>query len=277
MATRWVSVNSLVTPDYEARIDPFDHAVLTGDGVFETLRIYGQTAFAITRHLARLRYSAAAMNLEVPDDETLRSTIAEVIEANGIEHGRLRITLTGGPGPLGSARGAAGPTVIVAAEAMKPWPPTTNVVTVPWPRNERGALAGVKSTSYGENVIAWNYAAQRDAGEAVFANTVGNLCEGTGSNVFLALDGELITPPTTSGCLAGVTRDLIIELTGATERDCSLEQLALADEAFLTSTTREVQPIAEVDGTKLPAAPGPLATAAQAAFTRLLQTTLDPT
>ena len=97
---------------------------------------------------------------------------------------------------------------------MAPWPAVTEVVVVPWPRNEHGALVGLKTVSYGENVVALAFAADRGAGEALFGNLAGNLCEGTGTNVFVGLAGRLVTPPLSSGCLPGVTRDLLLEQRG---------------------------------------------------------------
>src|SRR5205823_5951285 len=176
----------------------------------------------------------------------------------------------------GSDRGTASPTVLVAATSMHPWPPTSDVVVVPWPRNERGGLAGLKTISYGENVVALAWAHERGAAEALFPNTVGNLCEGTGTNVFAVLDGRLVTPPLSSGCLAGVTRALVLETTSTVEEDIPLDRLATATEAFLTSTTRDIQPIRTVDGNPLPAAPGPHTIEAMAAFTALSERDLDP-
>ena len=121
------------------------------------------------------------------------------------------------------------------------------------------------------------FAEERGASEAIFANTRGNLCEGAGSNVFCVIDGTLVTPPATSGCLLGVTRGLLLELCDdCTERDFPVDALAQADEAFLSSTTREVQPIAQVDGTALPAAPGLVATRLLASYQALVARDLDP-
>ncbi len=260
-----------------ARVSPFDHGLLTGDGVFETLRIYEGRPFAARRHLERLALSAGAMGLACPDHTMLRRAMGEVVAANGLRSGRMRITVTGGPSPLGSGRGDAGPTVIVAAGPMTEWPDATAVVTVPWPRNERAALAGVKTISYGENVVALAYAHERGAGEAIFANLVGNLCEGTGTNVFVAVGGRLVTPPLSAGCLAGVTRDLLLELLDVVEDDLPLSALAAADEAFLSSSTREVQPISSVDGRLLPGGGrGGFASSARARFTELVRRDIDP-
>lgn len=275
MSTVWID-GSLV-PAAEARVSPFDHALLTGDGVFETMRVYRGTPFALRRHLDRLARSAEGMRLTLPDRSVFVHAIAQVIEANlGDGDGRLRLTVTGGVAPLGSDRGDAGPSVVIAASPLAPWPPTAAVAVCPWPRNERSAIAGLKTVSYAENVVALAWAKERGAGEAIFANTVGNLCEGTGSNVFLVLGGRLLTPPCSSGALAGVTRDLVLALTGAAEEDVPVERLADAEEAFLTSSTREIQPIASVDGRALPAAPGPVTTAAAAAFRALVTSDLDP-
>jgi branched-chain amino acid aminotransferase len=260
----------------EACVSPFDHGLMTGDGIFETLKVYAGRPFAVRRHLERLQRSAAGLALPLRPADELRSAIGEVIAANGVSDGRVRLTVTGGPSPLGSERGKAGPMTLIAATAMKPWPATTDVVMVPWPRNERGALAGLKTISYGENVVALAYARERGAGEAIFGNIAGNLCEGTGTNMFVGVGGRLITPPLSSGCLAGVTRDLLLEITGAVEEDIALDRLSDVDEAFVSSSTREVQPVAHIDGRALSAAPGPLTAAAADAFAALVAREIDP-
>ena len=276
-----VWVNGALTREEDARISPFDHGILTGDGVFETLRVYGGQPFCWRRHVDRLRHSAGGMELAVPDGEVLREAAGAVLDANGLTEARLRITVTGGPAPLGSDRGDAPPTVIVAAMEPAPRPQSVAVATVPWPRNERGALAGLKTISYGENVRALASAAAAGASEAIFPNTTGALCEGTGTNVFLVRAGRLITPPGSAGCLLGVTRALVLDLAAglgidAAEEDVPLSALADADEAFLTSSTREVQAISAVDGRPLPSAPGPVTARLAEAFTALVAENLDP-
>ncbi len=152
---------------------------------------------------------------------------------------------------------------------------------MPWVRNERGATAGLKTISYAENVRALAFAQERGAGEAIFANTRDELCEATGSNVFVVRDGELRTPPTSAGCLLGVTRALVLELGNELGIECreiamGIHELGDADEAFLTSTVREVQPITHVDGRALPNAPGPVTTRLAKAFSALVARDLDP-
>ncbi|MEV0804702.1 aminotransferase class IV [Kribbella sp. NPDC050281] len=244
--------------DDEATVSPLDHGLTTGDGVFETMKIENGRPFAVTRHLDRLVRSAVGLGLPEPDVARIEVGIETVVQADpGIPFGRLRITYTGGVSPLSSERGTSGPTILVATQAVKRPGPTSAIVTVPWVRNERSAVAGLKTTSYAENVRALAYAKERGGSEAIFANTIGNLCEGTGSNIFCVYDGELVTPTLDSGALAGVTRALVLEWFGATERDVPMERLFEADEVFLTSTTRDVQAIQRVDDRDLPA-PGPI-------------------
>ncbi|MGW3406439.1 aminotransferase class IV, partial [Streptomyces zhihengii] len=165
---------------------------------------------------------------------------------------------------------------VVALGGTTRRPDTTAVITVPWTRNERGALTGLKTTSYAENVVALARAHDNGASEALFANTVGRLCEGTGSNVFVVVDGELHTPPVSSGCLAGITRALTVEWTGARETDLPLDVLDRAEEIFLTSTLRDVQAVVRVDGRPLPAEPGPVTAKAMRVFAERSAADPDP-
>lgn len=269
-----------VTDAHGASIPAFDHGITVGDGVFETVKVVRGRPFAARRHLERLAASAAGLGLPAPDADTVRDAMRAVIKANGLEEVTgpvLRVTYTAGPGPLGSGRPHdLEPTLIVAAAGTRPWAPTSSVLIVEWVRNERGALSGLKTTSYGENVVALAAAHHAGADEAIFANTRGDLCEGTGTNVFVAVGGRLLTPPLSSGCLAGVTRSLVLDTGLAEEADLPLDALREAEEAFLTSTTRDVHPIAIVDGQRLPATPGPLTAAAAAAFAELAANDLDP-
>jgi len=279
--TRTVWINGALCGEDDARLSPFDHGLLTGDGVFETVRVTSGTPFAWSRHYERLGASAGGLGLAVLDGSVLRDAVDAVLGANGITEGRVRITITGGPAPLGSDRGTEGATTLVAASPPNAVAPDIDVVIAPWPRNERGALAGLKTISYGENVKILADARRRGAGEAILANTAGNLCEGTGTNVFLVADGTLTTPPLTAGCLAGVTRGLVLEVAATigqalTETDVPVAALGGAEEAFLTSTTRRIQPIRRVDGRGLTHCPGPVTAALTAAFLELESRTLDP-
>lgn len=231
-----------------------DHGLTVGDGVFEAIKVIDGLPFALSLHLQRLRRSADGLGLGPIDEAAIRQGIKEVL-ADPLPLGRLRVTITGGPAPMGSGRGHGPNTTIVVADGIAPSPDSSRAITVKWPRNERGALAGLKTTSYAENVVALAKADAAGATEAIFPNTAGNLCEGTGSNVFYVVDGELRTPSLASGCLAGVTRGLIIEWYGAAEIDDPIEVLGTASEIFLASTIRDAQAVVRLDDTGLPHGP----------------------
>jgi branched-chain amino acid aminotransferase len=240
-----------------------DHGVTVGDGAFETCKIVRGEAFALTRHLRRLGRTLSGLGLPAVDEHRVRDGVAAVLAAGDpIDFGRVRITVTGGAGPLGSDRHESPATIIVAATPSALHAPSAAVVTVPWVRNERAATAGLKTTSYAENVIAVTHARSRGAEEALLANTRGELCEGTASNVFVVTDGVLRTPPLDSGCLAGITRELAIEWCRAAGLDVVEEALPFdvlqsADEVIITNSSRDEQGVHLVDERRLPA-PGPV-------------------
>lgn len=267
-----------------ARVDALDHGMTVGDGVFETCKVVDGVPFALTRHLRRLARSAAGLGLSPPEESMVRSAVDAVLAAHhdtdgALGFGRLRITFTAGPGPLGSDRGPDRQTLMVAASGAAPWPAVARATTVPWTRNERSATAGLKTTSYAENVVALNRAHGRGGTEALLANTRGELCEGTGSNVLVVVDGVLLTPPLTSGCLAGITRELLLEW--AAEEGLPVKEeilpfgvLETCQEVLLTSSTRDVQPLSGVDSRDLTA--GPVGQAAARLFTRRASLDVDP-
>lgn len=253
----------------ERVVSPVDHGLTVGDGVFETCGVADGTAFALSRHLQRLRASARGLGLEDPDEELVRGAVAEVLAA-APRAGRLRITVTAGLGPLGSGRTPGEPqTVVVVAGPPGPVPPPApaRVVRVPWVRNERSPVAGLKTTSYAENVVALARAVEQGADEALLANTVGELCEGTGSNVFVQVGEELLTPPLTTGCLAGITRALVLEWSadaGLPVREATpgelpwsaLEDvLARGSGLALTGSVRTTVPVVALDGVPLQVTP----------------------
>jgi len=264
-----------------------DHGLTVGDGVFETCAVHAGRAFALTRHLRRLARSAAGLGLAAPDEGVVRDAVSAVLAA-APDSGRLRITCTGGPGPLGSHRdvtdGQRGTLVVLAGPAHRS--ATSRAVRVPWVRNERSAVAGLKTTSYAENVVALAEAHRRGADEAVLANTVGDLCEGTGSNVVVERDGELVTPALASGCLAGITRELLLEwgaAAGLPVREARPGELpyAVLDDVLagrahlaLTGSIRNVTPVVSLDERDV--AVGELARAAAELFEARLADDLDP-
>lgn len=245
----------------EPVISALDHGVTVGDGVFETCGVVRGEAFALRRHLERLTRSALGIGLDEPDLDAIRSGV-EAVLAERSDLGRLRITVTAGQGPLGSDRTPGPQTLLVIAAPAAPSTPV-RAVRVPWVRNERSPLAGLKTTSYGENVVALARAKQRGADEALLANTAGDLCEGTATNVFVELDGEVLTPPLSSGCLGGITRELVLEWSleaGLPVREARpgelpyavLDRVAAGEGSLaLTGSVRTMSPVVALDGTTL--------------------------
>jgi len=273
-----VYINGSLVEERDASISVFDHGLVVGDGVFETILLHRGHPFALRRHLDRLARSAAGLGIASPPREVVEEAVRTTVEDSGQASGRIRVTLTAGIGPLGSGRFAETPTLVVAIGDLGEIHAVGAVATMPFRRNEFSALTGLKTTSYAENALALAKAEELDADEAIFANTAGMLCEGTGSNVFVVLDGEVLTPPLASGCLAGITRDLVLEAGIGREADVSIADFNAdrLDEAFLTSTLRGVQPIGAIDGAAMQKAPGPVSTKAAELYNSLLDANTEP-
>jgi len=285
--------------DQGPAVAALDHGVTVGDGVFETAKIVDGQVFARTRHHDRMDRSLAGLSLPPLDRARVEEGIAAVLADGPIAFGRLRYTVTAGPGPLGSDRTDGPMTYIVTAGEQVSPEPSTTVAVVPWTRNDRAATVGLKTTSYAENVVALAAAKALGASEAIFANTAGMLCEGTGSNIFVVRDGVVLTPALPTGPLAGITRALTIEWCReegleVREEEVPLSALTECDEAFITSSTRDVQAIsairvvagvetlagpldaAAVADRDLGQAPGPVTACAAEIFARLGRERLDP-
>jgi len=269
----WVNGQLYADPE-QARVGVTDHGLVVGDGVFEALKVTAAGPFALQRHLDRLNRSSVAMGLPAPDHGLIRDAVGQLLEGQSIELAKIRITYTGGRGPLGSQAAYGPQTLVVALDDAQPAADVARVVTAPWSRNEHGALAGVKSTSYAENVRVLAYAAERGASEGLLLNTAGNVCEGTGSNVFCVFGGTVVTPPLSAGALAGITRDLVLEWCEVEERDLTLAEALAADEVFLTSSIRDVQPVERWDDTTF--GPSPVSSRIARTFADRSGADLDP-
>jgi branched-chain amino acid aminotransferase len=274
----WLNGRLLESPA-EPAISALDHGMIVGDGVFETIQVRDNQPFALTRHLDRLVRSATGLGIGQPDVAAIREGVASTMQGQDIAFGRIRVTVTSGPGPLGSPRGDSGLTHVVITEPSTRPPDVAAIVTVPWPRNERGALVGLKTTSYAENALMIEHAHAHGASEAVMPNTAGMLCEGTGSNIMYVVGDRLITPTLAAGPLAGITRGLVLEWCAGeidvVEEDAPIDVLRTADEIILVGTTRDVQAISRVDDRELPA-PGPITRQAQAIWAREAAQQMDP-
>ncbi|WP_278234564.1 aminotransferase class IV [Isoptericola sp. AK164] len=273
----------------EAALSAVDHGITVGDGVFETCTVFDGQVFALTRHLERLRRSATGLGLEAPDEQKVREGVAavldEAVRLDGPFDGRLRITVTAGIGPLGSMRVPGAQSVVVAVQDSVMMPESRSARS-PWPRNERSPIAGLKTTSYAENVVALADAKAKGGDESILPNTVGELCEGTGSNIFVERGGELLTPALSTGCLAGITRALVLEWgaeAGLPVREAREGELpfSVLDEVTtggvhlaLTSSGRNVQPITWLDGVDV--VPGEITLAVREVFEKNCRERLDP-
>jgi branched-chain amino acid aminotransferase len=246
-------LNGALVEEEQACISPADKGFLLGDGVFETLRSYSGRPFALREHLERLAAGARILGIAVPPLDQLERGARELLAASGLADARLRITVTSGSGPPGLVRGAGPGTVLMTASALRTWPATAAAIVAPWAHDESSPLAGVKTTSRAESIVALVHARTHDADEALFLNRAGNLCEATTANVFAVRNGRVETPPLSAGCLQGITREHVLRLCGelgieALEVDLAEEVLRAADELFLTSSTREIQPLVQLDG-----------------------------
>lgn len=276
-----VWLNGTLVPAAEATVSVYDRGFTSGDGVFETVKVVRGVPFALTRHLRRLVESAHIIGFPPPSEGELRQAVSEAIDANTQRLGalgRLRITLTAGrPGGSGSvpARGGSDLTLVLTADPQAPHPAELNVISVPWPHNERGPLVGAKTTSYADNLAVLEQVRQKGADEALISDTQGRICEATTANVLLGIGSDLVTPSLQTGCLGGVTRSLLLEWGIVTERDVQFADLATATEMLLSSSTRDLIPVARCDA-HIYAAPGPLGSAAIEEFHRRAAENVDP-
>src|SRR6478735_7806197 len=252
MTQLWCNGQWLAPQDLPA--SPTDRGSILGLGLFETvLAIDGRPVFS-DRHLARLRKSCERLGWSpvLPD---LRESAEELLVRNDLATGRARIRLavTAGSGRIDElARGGESLVWMTAAWINGEVPEAVSANLSPWKRNEHSPLAGLKCASYAENLIALDHARQRGFRQTLFLNTAGHLCEAATANLFLVKDGILLTPPLTSGCLPGITREVVIELAGSLgipceERDLTVEALQTADEAFLTSSIQGVAGISRFE------------------------------
>jgi branched-chain amino acid aminotransferase len=284
--TAMVNVNGKITDQANAVVSVFDHGFLYGEGVYETLRTYSGQPFLFDRHMRRLRKSASMLSLSVPAaNEEIDRRFRETMKAAGLgTQGReayLRILVTRGIGELTYDPAACGdPTIVIIAKPHVD-PPVdafergVMVALVDIVRNHPGSVNPlIKSNNLLNNALAMQEAFRRGAFEGVMRNYRGELAECTTANLFVVKDGEALTPPLDAGLLAGITREYLFEVgrdTGIAVREQTLRDADLlgADEAFLTSTTRELVPIVRVDNHTIgKGVPGPVTKGLLQAFRR---------
>jgi branched-chain amino acid aminotransferase len=250
------SVDGRVAPTAEATIGLKDDGLYRGDGAFEVIRLYGGKPFALVDHLDRLERSAAAIELSF-DRGALEAEIDALLGKAGAVEGQMRLIVT-----RGGRR-------IAATEPIPPHPETVALLAVTYCPTV--ILNGVKSLSYAANMQATRVAKAQGADEAVLIRPDGTVLEPPTSSVFwVTAEGELRTPALTDGVLESITRDRMVKALQVEEGTWQIDDLRGASEAFLASTTREIQAVSAVDGRELPGAPGPRTREAQEAFAETL-------
>lgn len=276
----FASVNGIVVPAEEARVSVLDNGFAFGDSVYEVLRTYGGRAFEPGRHFRRLRASAARLGFSVPaDDAALLAQVEGLLARSPGGESYIRIIVSRGLGDCSySFDRVVGPTVVMIQKPLPPYPSWhfedgIKVAAVDVRRNHPRALdPAIKSSNLLNNVLAMREAQARGAEEPVLLNQEGFVAEGASTNVFLVRGGRVMTPPLSAGILAGITREVVLEIlpglgVPAREEPLRLEDLLGAEEAFMTSTTREVVPVRQVDEHRVgDGRPGPVTRKVMAAF-----------
>jgi branched-chain amino acid aminotransferase len=255
-------INSRLIRLGAARLDPRDRGFTLGDGIFETMRVTGGAVQRLDRHLVRLRAGAVAINLPLPwTDMELTSAVARTLAANGLQEAAVRLTVSRG---VPTTRGLlpdpnSVPSLVIDAREFPGYPAPLyaqgmNAITSRIRRNEHSPLANVKALCYLDNVLARHEAAKQGADEALLSNTAGYLVCASAANLFIVLSDTLVAPPLSAGALPGTVRHVVLtqlaprlKLT-VSERPMTVEDLARADEAFLTSALLGVMPLTTVDG-----------------------------
>lgn len=246
-----VWINGEHMPANDVPLSIFDLGVAVGLGVFETLIAYRGVMPSFNLHWDRLEAAAAVVKLDLPPREIIMEAVMQTLAVNDLTKNkrvRVRITLGAGEHAVTAKKISreVGNYLIISAVPQNAPAPHAELAVVPMRYNEYGALAGVKTTSYAENILAYRHAAKQGGDEAVILNTSGHLCECAMSNLFLVKDGAVLTPSLSSGCLPGVTRSVVLDLCSdhqipVKQLDLSEDDLFSADEIFITSSAREVQ------------------------------------
>jgi len=251
-------------PADQAKISVWDHGLLYGDGVFEGIRVYNGKIFACTEHLDRFFESAVAVRLTLPmTKDEIRSAMREALRVNSIAEGYIRLVATRGVGTLGlSTKYTANPSIIIIAATIALYPKELcetglSLISSSYVRNHPNSISPrVKSLNYLSSILAKTEAQLLGAHEAVMFNHLGCVAECSGDNIFIVRDGELLTPDTAAGILAGITRNIVMELARkrgitVTEKSLVRDDLYAANECFLTGTAAEIIAVTSIDGRQI--------------------------
>lgn len=244
-----ICLNGAMTEAGDTRIAPDDRGFTLGDGLFETIAVKKAAARRLKAHFARLRAGAHDLGIPVPfTDRQIAGQIADLIAAHDMTEGALRLTLSRGPGARGVLPpDAPTPTLLITAGPMPSQDPVTLIVAQRTRRNELSPLARLKSLNYLDSVIARQEARAAGADDAILLNTQGRVAETSAANLFLLVNGGLVTPPVAEGALPGVMRAEVIRMARAEERVIVAAELARASEAFI-SNALGIRPVVQING-----------------------------
>jgi branched-chain amino acid aminotransferase len=256
-----VYIDGKFYPKPEAKISVYDHGLLYGDGVFEGIRAYNGVVFKLKEHIDRLYRSAHTIMLKIPlTKNEMTKAVLETLKKNNLKNAYVRLVVTRGIGDLGlDPRKCPKPTVIIIAEPTiqlhAPEAKEKGITTaIAWVKRDPVDATSheIKSLNYLNSVLGKIEANIAGVDEAICLDKRGFVCEGVGENIFIVKNGEIFTPPISSGALHGITRDVVMKLAeklgyNVTERDITPNELFNADEVFLTGTAAEVKPVREIN------------------------------
>lgn len=257
----FINIDGKFYPKSEAKISVYDHGLLYGDGVFEGIRAYDGVVFKLKEHIDRLYASSHTIMLQIPfSKEEMIKAVLDTLKKNKLRDAYIRLVVTRGVGDLGlDPRKCSKPTIIIITEPMivlhsKEKKENGITAMISWVKRDPvdATTHEVKSLNYLNSILAKLESNTAGADEAICLDRNGYVCEGVAENIFIVKDGKVITPPTSTGALRGITRMLVMKLAEKlryplVERNITPNDLFTADEVFLTGTAAEITPVREIN------------------------------
>ena len=267
-----VYIDGKYYPKSEAKISVYDHGFLYGDGVFEGIRAYNGSVFKLKEHINRLYSSARAIMLEFPmTKEEMINAVIETLKKNNLTTAYIRLVVSRGTGDLGlDPRKCPKPTIIIITDRIKLHEGGAKeeglTAIISWVKRDPVDATSheVKSLNYLNSILAKIEANSANVDEAICLNKEGFVCEGVAENIFIVSNGVVLTPPTSTGALRGITRNVAIEIAKkfgytVTKKEITPADLFLADEVFFTGTAAEIVPVKEINKRRIgDGKPGPV-------------------